>query len=250
MLTVHRYHEISESTHLILNPLSLDKLTLLEQVCAPSPGADVLDLGSGRGEMLCRLAAGLGTRGVGVDIYPPWVDLARQRAAELSVTERVEFVVGDGADYDPGDRRFDVVAAIGTTWIGGGLVGTLELLRRAATPDAWYLLGELFWERPPTDAARREHDPSGQHDDLSATLERLEGAGFDLVEMVLASRDDWDRYSASQWLNVSRWLDANPDDPDAGAIRQRRDQSRRAYLADRDCLGWGVFVLRSLRAAS
>lgn len=63
--------------------------------------------------------------------------------------------------------------------------------------------------------------------------------------MVLASHDDWDRYAASQWLNVARWLDANPDDPEADDVRAIRDESRRDYLArDRPRLGWGVFVLR------
>ena len=33
--------------------------------------------------------------------------------------------------------------------------------------------------------------------------------------MVLASPDDWDRHAASQWLNVSDWLAANPDDAEA-----------------------------------
>jgi len=30
--------------------------------------------------------------------------------------------------------------------------------------------------------------------------------------MVLASQDSWDRYAAAQWLNIRRWLDANPGD--------------------------------------
>jgi hypothetical protein len=29
----------------------------------------------------------------------------------------------------------------------------------------------------------------------------------------------WDRYAAAQWLNIRRWLDANPDDELAGQMR-------------------------------
>ena len=35
--------------------------------------------------------------------------------------------------------------------------------------------------------------------------------------MVLA--DDWDRYAATQWLNIRRWLDANPGDELYGEMR-------------------------------
>jgi hypothetical protein len=63
--------------------------------------------------------------------------------------------------------------------------------------------------------------------------------------MVLATSDDRDRYAASQWLNVSTWLQSNPDDPEAPEVRHERDTSRRDYLTEsRAQLGWGVFVLR------
>jgi hypothetical protein len=49
---------------------------------------------------------------------------------------------------------------------------------------------------------------------------------MDLVEMVLADANTWDRYAASRWLNVADWLRANPDDPEATEVREIRDQSR------------------------
>jgi hypothetical protein len=66
-----------------------------------------------------------------------------------------------------------------------------------------------------------------------------------VAEMVLANQDAWDRYAASQWLNVSNWLDDNRDDPEAEDVRRTRDNSRRNYLRyERRHLGWGVFILR------
>ncbi|MHB8393106.1 MAG: hypothetical protein ACYDC5_01080 [Candidatus Dormibacteria bacterium] len=63
--------------------------------------------------------------------------------------------------------------------------------------------------------------------------------------MLLASRDDWDCYAASQWLTVANWPAEHPGDPDAAAIRKARDLSRRDYLApERRFLGRGVSVLR------
>jgi hypothetical protein len=68
--------------------------------------------------------------------------------------------------------------------------------------------------------------------------------GFDVVEMVLADEDSWDRYEAAKWLNIRRWLDANPEDKLYGEMRAeltaapvRHARYRREYL------GWGVFAL-------
>ena len=84
---------------------------------------------------------------------------------------------------------------------------------------------------------------------LPGSLARFEDANLDLVEMVLANDDTWDRYAASQWLNVSRWLDANTEASDAHDVRRTRDASRRKYLQyERRYLGWGIFVLRTLKA--
>ena len=247
-LSVHRYHEISEVDHRILNPLREDQLDLIGGLLGLSPGRTVLDLGCGKGELLCRFAADHGTTGVGVDIHPPLLDVATARAAELGVTDQLTFLEGDAAVTPPPSDPpgFDVVASIGTRWIGGGTVGTLELLRRHAAPGAWYLLGEVYWKAEPPATTRAAYEQGQTFADLAGTHERLEGAGFELVDLVLATEEGWDRYATSQWRNVDRWLRAHPDDPDAAEVRAWRDRSRRAYLAEeRACMGLGVFVLRA-----
>jgi hypothetical protein len=112
-------------------------------------------------------------------------------------------------------------------------------------PRGWLLVGECYWAEAPRSDVAEGLGGADQSADLSGTLDRSEEAGLDLVEMVLADPDGWDRYVARQWLNVADWLLANPDHPDAAEIRELRNSSRRDYLRDeRRCLGWGVFVLR------
>jgi hypothetical protein len=48
--------------------------------------------------------------------------------------------------------------------------------------------------------------------------------------LLISSVEEWDRYEASQWLNVSEWLERHPNDPDAQEVRAIRDESRRRYL--------------------
>lgn len=73
---------------------------------------------------------------------------------------------------------------------------------------------------------------------------RFGDLGCDVVEMVLASQDSWDRYAAAQWLNIRRWLDANPDDELAGQLRAELATSAAQHVRyRREYLGWGVFAL-------
>ncbi|MGP8222700.1 MAG: SAM-dependent methyltransferase, partial [Acidimicrobiales bacterium] len=95
MVNVFRYHEISESSHRILNPLSFDKVLLLGDICRIAKGTRLLDLACGKGEMLCIFARDLGACGVGIDIHAPHLADARARASELGVERAVTFIEGD-----------------------------------------------------------------------------------------------------------------------------------------------------------
>jgi len=68
--------------------------------------------------------------------------------------------------------------------------------------------------------------------------------GYDVVEMVLADQDGWDRYEAAKWLTMRRWLEANPDDEFTKVVRAQLTSEPERY-ADytREYLGWGVFAL-------
>lgn len=247
MVDVHRYHEISEATHSTLNPLSDEQLFLVGDICGLRAGQRHLDLASGKGEMLCQYARRYGTTGIGVDVHAPCIESANARAVELGVDRAVQFVHADASTYAAAADSFDLVSCIGASWIGGGLPGTLRLMRPALRADGWLLVGELFWSEEPPPAVRDALGYGDEVVELAGILDRVEAANLDLVEMVLANDDTWDRYAASQWLNVSRWLDANADDPDADDVRRTRDDSRRKYLEyERRYLGWGVFVMRAL----
>ena len=245
MVDVHRYHEISEADHRILNPLSADQLLLVGDICGLHSGKQHLDLASGKGEMLCQYALRYGTTGVGVDIFDACINAATARAIELGVADSVEFVQDNASTYTATPDSFDVVSCIGATWIGGGLPGTLDLMRGPARRDGWLLVGDVFWNEEPPAEVREALGYGDDITDLAGTLARVENAQLDLVEMVLATQETWDRYATSQWLNVSKWLDNNADDPEVDDVRRTRDDSRRQYLRyERRYLGWGVFVLR------
>ncbi|MEV4570855.1 methyltransferase domain-containing protein [Nonomuraea sp. NPDC049419] len=243
-----RFHEIAESRHRILNPLTDGKLRLLGEICGFTPGTRILDLACGKGELLSRWAAEYAIEGVGVDISKVFLDAARNRAEELAVADQVKFVEADASTYMDVPESYDVVSCIGATWIGGGLQGTLSLMRRSLRPGGIVLVGDCYWTSPPPPEALAALQISAdEFTSLIGTADRAEQAGFELLEMVLADPDSWDRYMAPQWWAISDWLRSNPDDPDVPAMRDFLTRSRRSHLEyGRDYLGWGVFVLRPL----
>jgi SAM-dependent methyltransferase len=242
-----RFHEIAEANHRILNPITEDKLMLIGEICRLKPGMRQLDLCCGKAEMLCQWSRRWGISGVGVDISPVFLAAARERAVELGVDARITLIEGDAGKYTAEPNSFDVVSCIGATWIGNGLVGTLNLMRHTLKPGGLLLVGEPYWITPPPDAAYAAMSMGkDEYVALNGTLDRIESAGFELVEMVLANQDSWDRYAAAQWWTIDAWLRANPSDPEADDIRATNTQWKRIYFDyQRAYMGWGVFILRA-----
>jgi SAM-dependent methyltransferase len=243
-LDLPRSFTIQESSHRVLNPITPEKLATLGCAIGLRTDMSVLDLCCGKGEMLSTWARDHGTTGTGVDISTVFLSAARERAAELAVADRVTFVHGDASTY-LATEPVDVAACIGATWIGGGVTGTVALLARALRPGGLMLVGEPFWRsEPPDKAAIPTHHAQANYETLPGLVALYGRLGYDLVEMVLADEDSWDRYRAAQWLNIRNWLDANPDDELAAELRDVLTQAPLDYIHhERHLLGWGVFAL-------
>ena len=241
-----RIFTIRESSHRIHNPLTEVKLAALGAALQLAPGTRALDLASGSGEMLSTWARDHGITGTGVDISTVFTETARARAAELGVADRVEFIHGDAAGH-VADEPVDLAACVGATWIGSGVAGTTELLDRSLRSGGVMLIGEPYWRRTPPDeetAVACQATAIDDFQELPDLMGTFHDLGYDIVEMMLADQDSWDRSTAAQWLNLRRWLDRNPDDDLAPEVREELATAPARYARfTREYLGWGVFAL-------
>ncbi|GAA2731156.1 SAM-dependent methyltransferase [Actinocorallia aurantiaca] len=241
-----RSFTIRESSHRIHNPFTSEKLAALGQALDLAPGTRALDLASGSGEMLCTWARDHRITGTGVDISTEFTAEARARAVELGVDGQVVFLHGDAAGYVAAEP-VDLAACVGATWIGGGVAGTVELLQSSLRPGGMMLIGHPYWRRDPPDQETVEACYAGIRSDflpLPELIGQFGELGYDIVEMMLADQDSWDRYKAAQWLNIRRWLDRNPYDELAAELRAELSAEPARYTRyEREYLGWGVFAL-------
>ena len=245
-MDIPRIFTISESEHRIHNPFTPEKYATLGRVLRMKPRTRILDLGSGSGEMLCTWARDHGINGTGIDMSQLFTTQAKQRAEELGVSERVHFIHSDAAGYVT-DEKCDVAACVGATWIAGGVAGSIELLAKSLKPGGMILIGEPWWRQvPATEEIAQACGVSSRADFLTlpGLVASFDEFGYDIVEMVLADQEGWDRYEAAKWLTMRRWLEANAEDDFADEVRAELTIAPKRHVTyAREYFGWGVFAL-------
>jgi cyclopropane fatty-acyl-phospholipid synthase-like methyltransferase len=226
-------------------PLSEEHAALLLRRLDVRPGARVLDLGCGWGELLLRVVAAGGaagavaTTGVGVDTDDAALARGRALAAERSLDKLVTFVKEDAAAWrEPADR----VICVGASHAFGGTAAAIEALAGTVRPGGRLLFGDGYWERQPTtDAVEIFGDETMP---LAELIEQVRGLGWRVLHFSTADQREWDDFESTWYAGRQEWLLEHPEDPRAPEIREELDTRLREYVSVyRGLLGLGYFVL-------
>lgn len=237
-------------------PLSDDRAAgmirrLTDRVGRTAP-ITVLDIGCGWGEFMLRLLeAAPAATAVGIDINED--DLARGRAeAETrGLAGRARFVQESAVDTsrDPADIVLCLGAghALSDDQPPESTIAALHALRRLVKPGGCVLLGEGFWQRPPTAAELSAMWPdasASEFHDVAGLVDLTVTAGFRPAWIETANHDEWEHFESAYQADVEEWLAAHPDHPLAKETRDRVDRHRGTWLRGyRGVLGLAYLTL-------
>lgn len=116
-------------------------------------GADVADVGSGRGRALVKLASAFpASRFVGYDAHGPSVEAARSFAEQAGVADRVRFEQRDVAVAGL-SSAYDVVFTFDVVHDAVDPAGMLSAIRRALRPDGRYVCVDMNTSHRPEENA-------------------------------------------------------------------------------------------------
>ncbi len=245
-----KFYDITHRQHILCNPMNLEKLDRLIGLCQLPKGASVVDIASGKGEFVIRLAERYGVTGTGVDISKFCVADAEKRLSERAPDAGLSFKQMDGADFKPEKpESCDLVSCIGADWIYGGYKPMLKALLAMAKPHGWIIVGEPYWLKDPPaeylDAIGAKPDTFDTHAGNVVVAEEM---GLQLVYVLHSSLDDWDEYECLQWHAADLYAHANSDDRDVPELLHRVAEEKTAYVNwGRETLGWAIYAFRKRR---
>jgi SAM-dependent methyltransferase len=234
---------IAHRDHPVAAPIRDANLDRLLRRAALPERARVLDFGCGEAEWSQR-ALELVPSAVadGVDTSPQALAAAARTAAERGLTGRLSLHEMPATEFSA-DVPYDLVLCVGSTHAFGGLKGTMDALARFVRPGGLALVGEAFWERPPTPEIA---EALGQYADLAGTVASVESEGWVAVYGHVSDLAEWDEYEWSWTGTLARWASENPGpdgDQALAAVMEHREMWLNGY---RGVLGFASLLLKRL----
>jgi SAM-dependent methyltransferase len=241
-----RLSSIAHTHHPLAAPIFGVNVNRLLRRADRQPSARILDLGCGEAAWAMQaLAHCPDGHADGVDTSRHALERALAAAAERGLADRIELHERDARTYVP-DGDYDLVLCVGSTHAFGGFAATLVQAGRHANPDGVLIVGEGFWQAPPTPAALAALDAApADFTDLAGLVDVAAEGGWTPVYAHISDAAEWDDYEWSWTGSLTGWALDNPGHPDSPAAlalaAEHRDQWLRGY---RGILGFVTLVLR------
>lgn len=174
-----------------------------------------------------------------------------RRAVEAAVAAgrlalgNVSFVEQPADEWrPPQSQAVDRAICIGSSHALGGSRAMLARLAELvpAGRGGRVLVGEMCWEREPTEMARGMF---GEEVPMLVDLVAMcRETGWEVLHLSTADQWEWDDFESRHRAGRREWLLVHPNDPRAQEIREQEDKREREYLKGyRGVLGFVYLVM-------
>jgi len=242
------FHSIAYAGLEIANPTTLDAVRALVARTGLVADASAIDIGAGAGAVSILLAQDFGLTVSAIERYPDMADMIRERAEAAGDGDRVEVIAEDSATALARLPAAELIVALGTTEPAGpGLRAAPDIFARLAeslTSPGWLIWGDLTWKGEPPAPLRQIIGATGDYASHEGWLEAAHAAGLEVISAEIAPDADWDAYLGGADARVRAWLEANPEDPAAEAIRIRADRIKAMFDFGRPWLDFELYLFR------
>lgn len=246
----NKFSAIAHRDHAFSNPISEEKLMKMIRIISPKKHDKVIDIGSGKCELLIRLVESYQVSATAIELYEGAIEEAKKRARSRISEDSIEFMVDDAKSVVERckDDGYDLGICIGSTHALGGLESTLHTLKRVVKDNGYILIGEGYWKQPPSPEylealGGADESELTSHADNIKIAEKL---GLIPLWSYVSNEDDWDNYEWLYSISVENYCQKNLDDPDREAMLKRIRTWRQTYLNwGRDTLGFGLYLFQN-----
>jgi SAM-dependent methyltransferase len=241
-----RVSAIAHTHHPIAAPVAGVNVNKLLRRAARGPAARILDLGCGQAAWAMQaLAHSPDGHADAVDLSPYALERAEAAATLRDLADRLTLHERDARTYVP-DGDYDLVLCVGSTRAFGGFTETLELAGRHVNAHGILIVGERFWETPPSPQALAALDAKpGDYTDLPGLITTAAAAGWHPIYAHVSDAAEWDDYEWSWTGSLLEWALDNPGHPDAPDAARTAHAHRAHWLSGyRNTLGFATLVLR------
>lgn len=144
-----KYTVISHEGMRYCNPLSSAKIETVLDLLDFVNTAQVLDIASGKGELLLRLVERYDAEALGVDLASPFIVEAQSQASTRIPHKKVTFLEQDVTMLQVEPESLDLVSCLEGCHILGGFQSTLQQVKSWVKPGGYILLGDGYWKQEP-----------------------------------------------------------------------------------------------------
>ncbi len=225
----NKFSNIGYANHEFYNPISKAKIERVLNLLDLDESSSVIDIGSGKCEILIRLIEKYNIVGTGIELYEGFI-----KEAETYFNNNQ-------------DVQYDMGICIGSTHALCNLENTLKQLNKTVKTGGYILIGESYWKsEPPTeylDALGIDESGLNTH---YGNIQKAEELGLVSLWSSVASDDDWDEYEGLYAMSIENYCYKNIEDEDVGEMLEKIRVWKHIYLSmGRDILVFGLYLFRN-----